>query len=774
VNVARGEMTAWRPIVLQGRPVGRIVLLSDLGEIADRIRLYGATVLLMLLASSLIAFFLSSKLRALIATPISQLVDATTSVSETRDYSVRVEKTSSDELGVLVDAFNDMLAAIHSRDTELTKALAAREEALEEAETARNSLHTTLASIGDAVISTDIDGRIVFANSVAQVLLGWPEAELTGKPLDEVFRIINEFGRGPVESPVTKVMREGKSVGLARHTILIARDGSEIPIDNSGASIQHEGRTVGVVLVFRDVTERRRAERDTAYLAALVESTGDAIIGSSPEGVIQSWNPAAERLYGYRAEEMIGHSTRELTPPDHAHEESAIFESLRNGDRMVHLETVRQCKDGALVDVSLTISPIRDDTGQIMGISHLARDITEQKRNAEKLRQTQKLESIGILAGGIAHDFNNLLSGIMGNASLALDEVDPASRVKSRLEDVISASEKAAQLTRQMLAYSGRGQFLLEQINLSARIRETAPLIQPAIRSSVELRLNLDDRSPAIEADTAQIQQLVMNIIINAAEAIPEGQRGTVTVTTRREMVDEAYIRQVGAGAGELKRGPYVLFEVVDTGTGMDEATKSRIFDPFFTTKFTGRGLGLAAVLGIVRGHEGFIGVSSTPGQGTTFRVLLPALDVHVESTPADRQPAKPADAGGGKVLVVDDEEIVRKMAKQVLERYKFRVLLAEDGARGVELYRRESAGIDCVLLDLTMPVMNGEEALARMRQMRDDVPVILSSGYNEAEARRRFTGMGLAGFLQKPYRAGALVEIVQSVMRHAGRDGAS
>ena len=436
VNVARGEMTAWRPVVLQGRPIGRIVLLSDLGEIADRIRLYGATVLLMLLASSLIAFFLSSKLRALIATPISQLVAATTSVSETRDYSVRVQKMSSDELGVLVDAFNDMLAAIHSRDTELTKALAARQEAFEAAETARNSLQTTLASIGDAVISTDIDGRIVFANPVAQALLGWPEAELRGKPLDEVFRIINEFGRGPLESPVTKVLREGKSVGLARHTILIARDGTEIPIDNSGAPIQHEGRTVGVVLVFRDVSERRRAERDTAYLAALVESTGDAIIGSSPDGVIQSWNPAAERLYGYRAEEMIGHSTRDLTPPDHAHEESAIFERLRHGDRMVHLETVRQCKGGAMVDVSLTISPIRDDTGQIMGISHLARDITEQKRNAEKLRQTQKLESIGILAGGIAHDFNNLLSGHHGQCQPG------AGRARSGLAREIAAGRR--------------------------------------------------------------------------------------------------------------------------------------------------------------------------------------------------------------------------------------------------------------------------------------------------------------------------------------------
>jgi CheY-like chemotaxis protein len=256
-----------------------------------------------------------------------------------------------------------------------------------------------------------------------------------------------------------------------------------------------------------------------------------------------------------------------------------------------------------------------------------------------------------------------------------------------------------------------------------------------------------------------------MNIIINAAEAIPEGSAGRVSVATRREIVDERQARMPGSGAGELEPGQYVVFEVSDTGVGMDDATKARIFDPFFTTKFTGRGLGLAAVLGIVRGHRGYIGVTSAPGQGATFRVLLPALDLPAQPVRA-AAPSAGAETGcGGMVLVVDDEEIVRRMARQILEHHRCGVLLAEDGARGVEIFSREADRIGCVVLDLTMPVMSGEEALAHMQRVRGDVPIILSSGYNQADAMRRFGGKGVAGFLQKPYRAGALMDAVRTAI---------
>lgn len=642
-----------------------------------------------------------------------------------------------------------------------------REEAFGHAWTARDSLKTTLASIGDAVISTDIKGRVIFANQVARSLLRMPEGEILGKELCDIFHIVNEFTREKVEDPVAKVLREGAVTGLANHTILIARDGSEVPIDDSAAPIHGTDAGIqGVVLVFRDISERRRAERDAAYLEAIVRSSNDAVVGKSIDGIIQSWNAGAEQLYGYRAEEIIGHPMTDLIPPDRMHEEAELLSSLRRGSGTMHFETVRRRKDGALIDVALTISPIRNKAGQTIGVSHVARDITEQKRTAENMRQMQKLESLGILAGGIAHDFNNLLVGIIGNASLALTELEKNSPITERIEDVLAAGERAAQLTRQMLAYSGKGPFVVERMDLSTQIREGLPLIHMAIPHTVELRLDLADALPGIDADAAQIQQLVMNAIINGAEAIPEGRPGTVSIATRLQNVDDDYLQtHSGSSKGDLDVGSYVLLEIADTGCGMDEATKAKMFDPFFTTKFLGRGLGLSAVLGIVLGHRGAVEVTSAPGQGTTLRVLLPAAEKKTVPT-SPRQKDRLDLSGAGTILVVDDEEIVRRVAREALERYGYTVVQAENGAAGVDAFRREGNRIGCVVLDLTMPVMGGEEALARMKELRKDVPIILTSGFNELEAVRKFDGKGLAGFLQKPYRANALLEKVKIVTR--------
>ncbi|HUB31427.1 MAG TPA: PAS domain S-box protein [Bryobacteraceae bacterium] len=742
------------PILLEHRRVGTLVLLYGINEFTDRLHIYGGIVLLILIGSILAAFILSSRLRDIIATPISRLAHAAGSISETGNYGIRVERDSPDELGVLVDAFNQMLGRIESRDIQV--------------QNARNLLQTTLSSIGDAVISTDVFGHIVFANPVARALLRRPGQEIAGESIGGVFRIVNEFSRTPVENPVDKVLREGSPAGLANHTILIAADGSEIPIDDSAAPIRQGSQIVGVVLVFRDISERRRAQRDAAYLAAIVDSSEDAIIGCSPAGIIQSWNPGAERLFGYRAGEVIGRPLVELVPPDRREEEAGIMDRLRAGGSLVQFETVRVRKDGSPIDVSIAVSPIRDKAGQIIGVSQMVRDITEQKRDAEQMRQTQKLESLGVLAGGIAHDFNNLLTGILGNASLALDDLPPGTPAREPVEALISASERAAQLARQMLAYSGKGHFVLERVDFSARVRETLPLIKSSIPAHVELRLDLGESLPPVEADGAQLQQLMMNIIINGAESIPEGAPGTVTITTRAEEVGKEGCRICQpVGGGELPPGRYVLFQVADTGAGMDEETRARIFDPFFTTKFTGRGLGLAAVLGIVRGHHGAIEVSSALGEGTIFRVLFPAAANHTRQPLAP--PARDLDLhGAGLILVVDDEQTVRSVARQALERYGYKVLLAEDGARGLDVFQREAARLQCVVLDLTMPVMSGEETLARMKAVSTTIPIILSSGFNEAQAVRQFEGKGLAGFLQKPYKSSVLLETIKRVISEA------
>lgn len=487
----------------------------------------------------------------------------------------------------------------------------------------------------------------------------------------------------------------------------------------------------------------------TAKLHAIVESSEDAIISKGLDGVIQSWNYAAERIFGYTSEEMVGRTMRPLLPPDRVQEESGIIERIRYGGNVKHFETVRVRKDGKHITVSLTISPIYDEAGKVVGASHIARDITEQKHMEEQMRQTQKLESLGVLAGGLAHDFNNLLTGIMGNASLSMEDLENPVSLREHIGEILMSSERAALLVRQMLAYAGKGRYLIEPIDVSQQITEIVALIRTSIPRSVQLVLQLDSDPPRVDADRSQLHQLIMNLAINAAEAIGE-QPGTVTITTSHTRIND--------------EGQVVL-TITDTGCGMDEATKSQMFDPFFTTKFTGRGLGLAAVMGIIRTHRGSISVDSAPGKGTTVAVVLPASTA---VTPAAAAVEPVELRGSGHILVVDDEDLVRNLAKFTLERYGYTTELASNGEEGLNIFSARPGEFAAVILDLTMPVMGGEEMLTHVRRIRPDVPVVLSSGFSEIDALRRFHDRGLAGFLQKPYTATALARKLKQALRIA------
>ena len=422
----------------------------------------------------------------------------------------------------------------------------------------------------------------------------------------------------------------------------------------------------------------------------------------------------------------------------------------------------RRASDGAFRWHLCRAIPVRNPDGGITKWFGTCTDIDDQKRSAESMREAQKLESIGLLAGGVAHDFNNLLTGILGNASLVLEMVPVGDAVHPLLENVVVASERAADLTQQLLAYSGRGRYFVEPVDLSQLVREIGTLIQSSIPKKVSVRLNLADDLPYAEVDPTQIRQLVMNLVINGAEAIGEDRVGIVTVSTFFQPVDEVYLASVEFSLNGIGPGDYIAVRVADDGCGMDESVRQHIFDPFFTTKFTGRGLGLAAALGIVRGHHGAIRIQSAPGRGSVFEVLIPSTGAGNAREPKKEDPSSNELRGEGAILVIDDEEIVRKSAKSALERYGYEVLLANDGLEGVRAFSKYRRRTKAVLLDMMMPVMGGEEALQELRAISPLTPVIGSSGYSEALAMRYFGDKGLAGFLQKPYTPQALAEYVQ------------
>jgi len=389
--------------------------------------------------------------------------------------------------------------------------------------------------------------------------------------------------------------------------------------------------------------------------------------------------------------------------------------------------------------------------------------VEEETRKLEaQVQHAQRLQSLGILAGGLAHDFNNLLTVILGNARIALLELPPGSPAVENLAEIETASSRAAELTSQMLAYSGKGRFTLQAINLSRLAEEVTNLLQTLISKKTAIQFNLQTSLPSIEGDPAQVRQIVMNLITNAAEAIGDSG-GAIEIATGVVDADTGYLSGTYFD-DHLPPGHYVYLEVSDNGCGMTPETLAKIFDPFFTTKFTGRGLGLAAVIGIVRAHRGALKVSSAPGQGSTFRLLFPpsgkAPEIRAELTggAAER-------FGRGIILVVDDEAGVRNLARTILEKSGFTVMTASDGGDAIRVFRRHADEVAAILLDLTMPVMNGLQAAAELLRIRAGVPIILSSGYSEQEVAGRLAGKGLAGFLKKPYEPAELTGTLRKVL---------
>ncbi len=519
-----------------------------------------------------------------------------------------------------------------------------------------------------------------------------------------------------------------------------------------------------LLAIHRDIATRKQTEKNMALMNFALDNIREAVYLVDESSRLNYVNEESCRALGYSREEISSMPIPEIGPEFPAKSWSEHWQQLKKQGTL-NFESIHRHKDGRTFPVEITANYFEfDDTGYNLA---LVRDITERRRaeeerfNLEKqILHTQKLESLGVLAGGIAHDFNNILTTIIGNAELALRRLKKESPALENLRRIEQAAARAADLAKQMLAYSGKGKFVVESIDLNILMEEMLHLLDVSISKKSVLRLNPCSSLPSVEADATQLRQIIMNLVINASEAIGD-KSGIIAITTGCMDCDRSYLKNVWLDEN-LKDGLYVYLEISDTGCGMEKETLAKLFDPFFSTKFTGRGLGMSAVLGIVRGHKGAIKVYSEPGKGTTFKILLPASDKPAEIF--DNESRQDDWQGSGRVLLVDDEETIRGIGAEMLKELGFTTLTAEDGREALKVFV-SNPDIAFVILDLTMPHMDGEQCFRELRQLKPDVKVIISSGYNEQEIAQKFAGKGLAGFVQKPYSLSVLKDAIKQVV---------
>jgi PAS domain S-box-containing protein len=628
-------------------------------------------------------------------------------------------------------------------------------------EASQQWLMAVLTSIGDAVIATDAQGRASFLNPVAQALTGWGSEEAVGKSLTEIFRIVSEDTHEPVEDPVTRVLREKTVVGLANHTVLIARDGTERPIEDSGAPIQgkdkeKKGTTLGVVLVFRDVTQRRQTDAVLARLAAIVEASDDAIIGKDLDGIVTSWNAGAERLFGYSAEEMVGRPISLLIPPDRRDEESQIRARLRHGEQVNHFESIRNTKDGQLIDVSMTISPIRDDRGRIVGASKIARDISDRKRLERELRR--RLEELAEadrrkdeFLAMLAHELRNPLAAISSAVQLttligAQDQIrrsmDVINRQLKHLSRLIDDLCDVSRITR------GKIQLRKERLDVAMVLRSAIESVRPLIETR---RHNLTVTIPAqpllAEADPVRLEQIITNLLTNAAKYTDSG--GQIWVSAERD-------------------GEEIAIKVRDAGMGIPAEQLPRLFDLFaqgarsLARSEGGLGIGLTLVRSLTEMHGGSVTATSAgPGTGSEFVVRLPAALTLSDACEEPKSQAEPGPRRGSRVLVVDDNVELAQGLANLLKLLNHEVWTAYDGPTGLEAARGHRPEV--VLLDIGLPGLDGYQVAEQLRQEEfgKDVLLIAVTGYGQEEDRQQAFSAGFDHFLTKPVDYATLRELM-------------
>ncbi|MCP4601321.1 MAG: PAS domain S-box protein [Proteobacteria bacterium] len=636
----------------------------------------------------------------------------------------------------------------------------------DEVETHTETLYRTLVENSpDFICIADFDGKIKFIN---RTYSKHGKEEVIGR---RIFDFTDPEYHDLTHKTIDSVFRTGKTGSF--ETKAIGPESSLFYYETRYVPIVTNGKVASFMAIARDVTERKRSEKrlkeSEEKYRVLFEGSTNPITIMDRDGVILMVNGTSARNLRLRPEECVGKSVFDLMP-DLDDEYHQNYRNVVDKGIEIMKEDCVELPSGPRWFWSIC-QPVLDEDGNRHAVQAISYDITEIKKAEEerlklesKLQQAQKLESLSLMAGGIAHDFNNLLMGILGNADLALKELSPEAPVRANIRDIEEAAKMAADLAKQMLAYAGKGKFFVKRLKLSTLIEEMAHLLAVSVSNKTVIEYDFKKDATLIEADVTQVRQIIMNLVVNASEAIGD-TGGVISIRTGVKECDKRYLDVIYLHE-YLPEGTYSFLEVSDTGCGMDDETMQKIFDPFFSSKFVGRGLGLAATLGVVRGHQGAIKVHSEPGKGTTFRVLFPAKDdvpSPVKSLKNDR--LKP-DLRGKTILLADDEETVRVVSTHMLEVLGLRVVTTDDGDKALELFKENPNRFQFVVLDLAMPNMGGEECFSELRKIRKDIPVILSSGYNEQNLITQFSGKGLAGFLQKPYKIDDLRRVLLTAMQ--------
>jgi PAS domain S-box-containing protein len=640
----------------------------------------------------------------------------------------------------------------------------------------RKWFETTLASIGDGVITADCDGKVTLLNPIAEQLTGWSSAEAKGQPLEKVFRIVNEETHAEVENPALRAMEDGVIYGLANHTLLIARDGREIAIDDSGAPIKSGGELLGAVLVFRDITERRRADQAHALLAGIVDSSDDAIISKSLEGIITSWNNSAERMFGWTAAEAIGKSIIMIIPNELRDEETMILGRLRQGQRIDHFETVRVNKDGQRLNISLTVSPIRNKQGEIIGASKIARDITSRVRAEEERASLlaseraarERAESASRakdeFVAMISHEIRSPLNAILGWSQMLRQGSLDKTATKNALESIERNARAQAQLVSDLLDISrvitGKLRINARPVDIITSIESALEAIRPAADAKqITIAVEREPYATVVTGDADRLQQVFWNLLSNAVKFTPRNGRVEVKIS-RLDSQLGIVVSDTGAGIS-----PEFLPFIFDRFTQADTTTARR---------HAGLGLGLAIARHIIELHGGTVAAESEGvGKGASFRITLPVRALHREEAAppvphvAVSALAEEITLDEVRVLVVDDEAETRDLLRIMLTSHGAEVITTSSA--GEALARLDQSRPDVLVSDIGMPVLDGYAFIKRVRALDStnrNLPAIALTAYARAEDRMRALAAGFQMHVPKPVEASELVMVIASLVK--------